>query len=249
MLGTYAYSKLWKMGFYYRLQYLCDFLVFVLLAPTYSSLEYAPTFLAKSNNSSRKYVLKKPIRYFEEGGSKMVIYHGLDEDCEIYGSSWHINKTIKQEYLSTYHKIADSNNNNYNDKDNNVRVKRKNTHHMNILDKKDMSDLMDQCDKIHMKLFSENPSKYYHLDDSMIEDIKYTESKKSGYAGWDRDSDKPPQKRRKNNNKQKSKANLWRLNLLNSLFIFPGTKWCGQGAVAKGYNDLGYHEEADRCCR
>ena len=248
MLSTYEHLKHFKMGFYYRLQYLCDFLVFVLLAPTYSSLEYTPTFSAKSN-SSRKYALKKPIRYFEEGGGKMVIYHGLEEDCEIYGDSWQINKTIKQQYLSTSYNNPDNYNKKYNDKSNYVRVKRKNTHHMNILDKKDMSELMDQCDKIHMKLFSENPSKYYHLDDSMIEDIKYTESKKSGYAGWDRDSDKPPQKRRKNNNKQKSKANLWRLNLLNSLFIFPGTKWCGQGAVAKGYNDLGYHEEADRCCR
>ena len=234
------------MGFYFRLQYLCDFLVFVLLAPTYSSLEYTPTFSAKSNNT-RKYVFKRPIRYFEEGGGKMVIYHGLDEDCEVYGDSWHIIKTIKQEYLNTHYNTNNDTKNN--DKTNNVRVKRKNTHHMNILDKKDMSDLMEQCDKIHMKLFSENPSKYYHLDDSMIEDIKSTKSRKSGFAGWDRDSDKTTQKRRKTNKKQKSKANLWRLNLLNSLFIFPGTKWCGQGAVAKGYNDLGYHEEADRCCR
>ncbi len=31
--------------------------------------------------------------------------------------------------------------------------------------------------------------------------------------------------------------------------IFPGTKWCGQGSVAEHYSDLGYHTEADRCCR
>ena len=42
---------------------------------------------------------------------------------------------------------------------------------------------------------------------------------------------------------------FWRLNMLNSVMIFPGTKWCGVGSVAKHNDDLGYHEEADRCCR
>ncbi|XP_064599534.1 phospholipase A(2)-like [Liolophura sinensis] len=32
-------------------------------------------------------------------------------------------------------------------------------------------------------------------------------------------------------------------------FIFPGTKWCGAGDIAKSYGDLGTHKSTDRCCR
>ncbi|XP_049942734.1 phospholipase A2-like [Schistocerca serialis cubense] len=32
-------------------------------------------------------------------------------------------------------------------------------------------------------------------------------------------------------------------------FIFPGTKWCGPGSVARSYHDLGPREAEDRCCR
>ncbi|XP_035222173.1 GATA zinc finger domain-containing protein 14-like isoform X2 [Stegodyphus dumicola] len=31
--------------------------------------------------------------------------------------------------------------------------------------------------------------------------------------------------------------------------IFPGTKWCGAGDLAKDYDDLGMNEDSDRCCR
>lgn len=32
-------------------------------------------------------------------------------------------------------------------------------------------------------------------------------------------------------------------------FNFKGTKWCGPGNIANGYNDLGYKTDEDRCCR
>lgn len=31
--------------------------------------------------------------------------------------------------------------------------------------------------------------------------------------------------------------------------IFPGTKWCGVGNVAKNFSDLGRKHEVDKCCR
>jgi len=44
-----------------------------------------------------------------------------------------------------------------------------------------------------------------------------------------------------------SSNSLWAI--FENLAIFPGTKWCGQGSVAEHYWDIGYHADADRCCR
>ncbi|KAG5873228.1 hypothetical protein JTB14_014304 [Gonioctena quinquepunctata] len=32
-------------------------------------------------------------------------------------------------------------------------------------------------------------------------------------------------------------------------FIYPGTKWCGPGNIARDDSDLGYHVKEDMCCR
>ncbi|XP_056631488.1 phospholipase A2-like [Diorhabda sublineata] len=40
-----------------------------------------------------------------------------------------------------------------------------------------------------------------------------------------------------------------KLNLPNSFFIYPGTKWCGAGNIAVNESDLGTEKETDKCCR
>ncbi|KAH9368044.1 hypothetical protein HPB48_019873 [Haemaphysalis longicornis] len=37
--------------------------------------------------------------------------------------------------------------------------------------------------------------------------------------------------------------------IIKSLVIYPGTKWCGAGDVAKDYDDLGKARGTDMCCR
>lgn len=41
-----------------------------------------------------------------------------------------------------------------------------------------------------------------------------------------------------------NRSNVERINL-----TLPGTKWCGPGNVADDYDDLGKHEDEDKCCR
>jgi hypothetical protein len=37
------------------------------------------------------------------------------------------------------------------------------------------------------------------------------------------------------------------LSVLNG--VFPGTKWCGTGDIAKSFHDIGAEKSTDRCCR
>lgn len=46
------------------------------------------------------------------------------------------------------------------------------------------------------------------------------------------------------NSIERGKTSEERINL-----SFPGTKWCGPGSTANGYDDLGSDEEVDKCCR
>ncbi|XP_046666813.1 uncharacterized protein LOC124358555 [Homalodisca vitripennis] len=62
-------------------------------------------------------------------------------------------------------------------------------------------------------------------------------------CGW-RIRPRPPPPVKDENGISTIGSNENRLNL-----IFPGTRWCGSGNVAQGYNDLGYLESTDRCCR
>ena len=171
----------------------------------------------------------------------MVVYNGLEEDCEIYGDPWYINNT----FTRLKHVPR------------NVRKKENPTV---IVRREEMSELIKHCEEIHVRLFSFHPEKYYELGNS-YNNISRSKKlaanlKKKVKSFWDRKDKIQSQKGNETNDqsasdqsRRKSSAFLWRLNLLNSLFIFPGTKWCGQGAVAEHVDDLGYHEESDRCCR
>ena len=55
-------------------------------------------------------------------------------------------------------------------------------------------------------------------------------------------------KRQKYNSDIKSENNF-KTRSKRSMMIYPGTKWCGRGDVAGGYDDLGENVATDRCCR
>ncbi|XP_050539632.1 phospholipase A2 hemilipin-like isoform X1 [Daktulosphaira vitifoliae] len=43
--------------------------------------------------------------------------------------------------------------------------------------------------------------------------------------------------------------NVFKRSSQNIGFIYPGTKWCGPGNIAKSYSDLGVYKKEDSCCR
>lgn len=96
-----------------------------------------------------------------------------------------------------------------------------------------MSRLIERCQEVHARLYARNPAAYYvpeERQDRLEAATSAASAVSSAAAG--------------------SKSNsLWSLNVFNRILIFPGTKWCGQGAVAEHIFDIGFHSEADRCCR
>lgn len=108
--------------------------------------------------------------------------------------------------------------------------------------------LIERCQRVHALLYRRNPAAYT---------LERRDLVKEAAAG--------------------SSNSLWAI--FENLAIFPGTKvrklrkylsslvfallacrdkknaflffwqWCGQGSVAEHYWDIGYHADADRCCR
>ena len=168
----------------------------------------------------------KPMIYVEPAGKKLVVYHGPMHDCDMVGDETTVSLRYRQTSNST-----------------NVKVE--------VVSPRQMAQLVQKCQRIHQSLFARDPEAYFTRN----------------HIQWDRNlvATKPKQPRggksdiSSNNqilnmNAISSETNedslsLWSLNIFNRILIFPGTKWCGQGAVAEHYGDLGYHSEADRCCR
>ena len=115
----------------------------------------------------------------------------------------------------------------------------------------------DQCDANHARLFSRDPDSYFDISSSSPSS---SFTRKPSTVKWDRNdvmgvgsggaslTTTSSSLNDFGNNKDPA-ASLWSLNMFNRILIFPGTKWCGQGSVAEEYSDIGYHAEADRCCR
>ncbi len=107
-----------------------------------------------------------------------------------------------------------------------------------------MTRLVKHCDETHGRLFSQDPESYFYLHSANNNKINTADRRMdrgdvtSNEIVLDEASEG-----------KSATASLWSLNLFNRILIFPGTKWCGQGAVAEHYSDIGYHSEADRCCR
>ena len=94
-----------------------------------------------------------------------------------------------------------------------------------------MSLLLERCQQVHALLYR-NSEMYYLKNPTPT--IKLRERSHGNEKKSESSSDS---------------SSIWSLNMLNRILIFPGTKWCGQGSVAESISDIGYHAEADSCCR
>jgi hypothetical protein len=106
------------------------------------------------------------------------------------------------------------------------------------VDSRDMERIVGQCDSIHARLFASSPSDFFlEPADPLI--LQQAERRRDGPSATTAIATTP----------SGGKNSIWSWNVFNRVFILPGTKWCGQGDIAQGYNDLGYHAEEDKCCR
>ena len=163
----------------------------------------------------------KPIIYVEPAGMKMVVYHGPMKDCDLVGDETTVSLRMHQTGLNNSTKIE-------------------------MVSPQQMYLLVQKCQRIHQSLFARDPEAYF------------TQKTQGGRTKWDRSyaasattssSHRATEVSSPNRIEDEDSLSLWSLNIFNRVLIFPGTKWCGQGAVAEHYGDLGYHAEADRCCR
>ena len=102
------------------------------------------------------------------------------------------------------------------------------TPRVRILGRQEMREVLEACDRAHVRLMSNE------IDGSS-----------AGWDGWDRISPVSPSSSSTDNGVN----SLFSMEFLRGLLIFPGTKWCGKGDIAEHYNDFGYHQETDKCCR
>ena len=104
---------------------------------------------------------------YESEYSRMLIYQGLDRECDIYGDSSYIRKVT-------------------------------NTTGVIYVDKIIMNRLLSLCQDVHLQLISS-----YFDEEDVADD------------GWDR----------KSSSSNNPLSSIWSMNILNSILIFPGTKW------------------------
>ena len=176
----------------------------------------------------------KPIIYVEPVGMKMVVYHGPMHDCDLVGDKTTVSLRMHQTGLNNSTKVE-------------------------MVSDQQMSLLVQKCQRIHQSLFSRDPEAYFTQQQKTQKrptkwDRSYAASataktKSSAAASSTSSSSKQWNEVSSYNSINEDSLSLWSLNIFNRVLIFPGTKWCGQGAVAEHYGDLGYHAEADRCCR
>ena len=95
-------------------------------------------------------------------------------------------------------------------------------------------EILSECESLHRKLYQDNPMELELL--FSLDDDNSLSNRREGHV-------------RKARKVQGGKENIWQWNLLNRILIMPGTKWCGAGDIAEHYHDLGYHRDADKCCR